>query len=215
MEAAVAVPPRLPTHAGQAPAAATPPFPTLTPEQLQQRAEARQLGKKVRRAIRTATFSSWTIAIFAGLTTLSSLFDPAGLVLGLGMCAVAWYEFRGAAQLRRLDPEAPRLLARNQIYLGILLFAYAAWGLYHALSGPAFGMDPALAADPALSAAMKPFEGLARMISISVYVTLALVAIFAQGGTAWYYASRAKYIRHYVQNTPAWILQMQRAGVGV
>jgi len=213
MEVAVAIPPQLPRTSG--PTAGGSPVPAFTPEQLQQLASARQLGRKVRRAIRTATFSSWTIAIFGGLTTITSLFDPAGLLLGLGMCWIAWREFRGAAGLRRLDPEAPRLLAWNQIYLGLLLFAYAAWGLYHALSGPAFGMDPAIAASPDLAAAMKPFEGLARMISLAVYVTLGLVAIFAQGGTAWYYASRAKYVQEYVRQTPAWILQLQRAGMGL
>jgi mannose/fructose/N-acetylgalactosamine-specific phosphotransferase system component IIC len=45
-----------------------------------------------------------------------------------------------------------------------------------------------------------------------LYSSLIAVAIFAQGGTALYYFSRQKYLQRYVQETPAWILEMQRAG---
>lgn len=187
--------------------------PAFTPEQMKQLAEARRVGAKVRRAMRVATLSGWTISIFAGLTILFSLFDPAGLVLGLGMGVVGWMELQGAARLRRLDPTAAGALAYNQLILGVLLLGYAAWGLYHALGAPMMAMDPALAASPEVAAMMRPYEGLARLISLVVYVTLAVVAVFGQGGAAWYYASRGKYIREYVQHTPAWIIQLQRAGM--
>lgn len=189
--------------------------PAFTPEQMRQLAEARRLGSKVRRAMRVATLSGWTISIFAGLTVLFSLFDPAGLILGLGMGAVGWMEFQGAARLRRLDDTAAGALARNQIILGVLLLAYAAWGLYHALGAPLMAMDPALAGAPEVAAMMRPYENLARVISLVVYVTLALVAVFGQGGAAWYYASRGKYIRQYAEGTPAWIVQLQRAGMSI
>jgi len=38
------------------------------------------------------------------------------------------------------------------------------------------------------------------------------VAIIAQGGTTLYYFTRAKYIRAYRDQTPPWIVEMQRAG---
>ena len=36
-----------------------------------------------------------------------------------------------------------------------------------------------------------------------------------QGGTALFYLSRLRHLREYVQNTPQWLIQMQRAGVQV
>jgi hypothetical protein len=35
------------------------------------------------------------------------------------------------------------------------------------------------------------------------------------GALAWYYFSRAKHVRAYVERTPGWIVEMQRAGVSV
>ena len=55
-------------------------------------------------------------------------------------------------------------------------------------------------------------KDLARMIAFGVYGTLIAVAIFAQGGTALYYFTREKHLRQYIQTTPPWIIEMQRAG---
>jgi hypothetical protein len=51
------------------------------------------------------------------------------------------------------------------------------------------------------------------MISYLIYGTLALVAIFGQGGTALFYVSRRKYIEEYARQTPAWIVQAQSVGL--
>lgn len=53
------------------------------------------------------------------------------------------------------------------------------------------------------------------MIGWLIYGTLAAVAIFVQGGTALFYHSRRKYIEAYVNETPAWIVQAQRAGLSM
>ena len=39
------------------------------------------------------------------------------------------------------------------------------------------------------------------------------VGVFGQGGLALYYATRAKLVRAYIEETPSWIVDMQRAGV--
>ena len=39
--------------------------------------------------------------------------------------------------------------------------------------------------------------------------------LIVQGGTAWYYISREKILRRYLDETPPWITQMQRAGVTI
>jgi hypothetical protein len=48
-----------------------------------------------------------------------------------------------------------------------------------------------------------------------VYVAVVAVAVLGPGMLAWYYFSRARHVRHYVERTPRWIVEMQRAGVTV
>jgi hypothetical protein len=81
--------------------------------------------------------------------------------------------------------------------------------LYQSVYGPDL-LASAAAEVPEAADMLAPYSGLARMISIAVYVGLACVAIFAQGGTALYYFSREKHIRAYREQTPAWIVEMQQ-----
>ena len=53
------------------------------------------------------------------------------------------------------------------------------------------------------------------MIYNLVYFALIAIAIGAQGGTALFYLSRQKHLQGYLQHTPTWIVEMQRAGISV
>ena len=57
-----------------------------------------------------------------------------------------------------------------------------------------------------------PVEGLTRLITLAIYGGMIAVAVFAQGGLALYYFTRGKYVRAYVQQTPEWVLAVQKAG---
>ena len=47
-----------------------------------------------------------------------------------------------------------------------------------------------------------------------VFVPLEYIrGTFLQGGMAWFYASRRKHLDEYVRQTPAWVLDAQRAGL--
>jgi hypothetical protein len=131
------------------------------------------------------------------------------------MGIIAYVEFTGAAKLKQLNAEAPRKLAFNQLALAALLIGYATWSLYTGLSGPSALMSSEAAQDPMVAEMLAPYEGIERQITALVYIVLILVAIFAQGGTALFYFSRTKYVKAYVQETPAWIVAMQRAGFGL
>jgi len=192
-----------------------PPIPAaLASEQLQQLSQAQRAGKKIRRAASVATSDAWGIAIFAALTFIGGLFSPSGLILGLGMGIVATVEFNGAYRLRRLDQQAARMLGWNQLALAGLLILYASWCIYGTLTSdnPWELLD---SAGPEVREMLRPMAGLMRQLTVLVYGCLIAVAIGAQGGLAWYYFSRAKHIRAYLSQTPAWILQMQRSGVSV
>ena len=55
----------------------------------------------------------------------------------------------------------------------------------------------------------------ARLIMIAVYGCLMAVAVFGQGSMVLYYLTRRKHLKDYVAQTPPWIIQMQREGVGM
>lgn len=162
-----------------------------------------------------AAFDGWTIAIFAALTFVCGLSSVSGIVMAAGMAIIACIELTGASRLRRLDPQAARMLGFNQLAFALLLVAYAIWSLYHELKSGG-GMRAELAAvDPSAVEILKPFENLARQITLMVYGALIAVAVLAQGGTALFYFTRIKHIRAHLKQTPAWIVQMQRTGVSL
>jgi hypothetical protein len=188
--------------------------PQLSPENLHQLHLARTAMRKVRRAAAVATIDGWTIGTFGVLTALVGLFDVTGVVMGLGMVAIACVELRGAARLRRLEAPAAAALGWNQIALGTLLLAYAVWRLTVVMRGG--GEYAAIAAsDPQIGRMLEPFEGLTRLVLQTVYGTLIAVAVFGQGSMALYYFTRRAHVRSYLSQTPPWIIEMQRAGVSL
>ena len=190
-----------------------PPAPgPLSPQQLQELANARAAHKYVRRAITVALFDGWTVAAFAIINGLCALFgDFQSMIVGAVLGVIAFVEIRGAGQLRRLDQSAPRRLAFNQILLGLLLCAYAAWRIYEYLHGPSLYPELA-AADPKVG---KRFDDMFRSIGVAIYGCLIIFAILAQGSAAIFYFSREKHLKAYRERTPGWILQMQQTGVMV
>lgn len=167
---------------------------------------------KIRRAVAYATFDAWTIAIFAALTILFGIFSPIGLAIGVAMAIVAFFEFRGAAQLRKLDTAAPRRLALNQCFLGLVLLTYAAYALWQVFTESNPLLDQL---GPQLQSAglQLDLKQLTRTVGLLIYGSLALIAILGQGGTALYYLTRRNHLEAYLRNTPTWITEAQRAGL--
>jgi hypothetical protein len=103
---------------------------SLSPEQLAELASARARSKPIRRAISTAKFDGWGIAVFAALTFIGGIFHWLGFILGAAMATVAYIELAGAQRLRTLDLTACKTLALNQIFLGSVLLLYAIYSLW-------------------------------------------------------------------------------------
>ncbi|HEX3355749.1 MAG TPA: hypothetical protein VHS31_02115 [Tepidisphaeraceae bacterium] len=194
---------------------ASPAVTPASPQHLEQIAAARKRGKKIKRCASTALFSAWTIAIFGALTLITSIGSFYGMMLGAGMCVLSHYEFRGAKEVRRLDPTAPRRLARNQMIMCVLLLAYSVGSMHAALSGPS-EIDQALGSDPQVRQMLgSSISDLEKEGAILLYCLVGVAAIVGCGGTAWYYATRKRYIEAYVRETPAWIVQLEQAGMTV
>jgi hypothetical protein len=193
------------------PAAAQPAVPPLSAEHLFQLEAARKAARRIRRAVAVASGDGWSVAAFAALTFVFGLGSVTSAVMGVGMGVIAFVELRAAGRLRRFDAGAARVLGFNQVALACLLVAYAVWRIYSVLTGP--GEYAAYAAsDPQLGQMLKPVEDLTRLISLAVYAAVVAVAVFFQGGMALYYFTRAKHVRDYLAQTPAWVIAVQQAG---
>jgi hypothetical protein len=198
-------------HSPAVPVAAPP---QLSPEHHRQLAVARKAVRKLRRTISVANFDGWTVAVFAALTLLTSITDPSGLFMGLGMAAVAYVELQSVGRLRQLDTRATRTLALNQIALASILTIYALWRLHAGMTG----VSPYAAyksADPQLARMLQPVESITHLVTTVLYCTMIAVAFFAQGGLALFYFTRGKHIDAYLAQTPRWIIEMQKSGVAL
>jgi hypothetical protein len=185
----------------------------LSPQHLAELAKANKRAKTLRRAIGAARFNGWMLGACALVCVLMDLTGPLSWLLGAGLGVAAYIEFHGAARLRRLEPAATRWLGFNQIGLGGLLIAYAVWQILAAAGHP----PKSALDDPALAGlqGMEDMKQLERILPILLYGALIAIALIYQGGNAWYYFTRARHLRAYVQETPAWIVELQRSGVNL
>lgn len=182
---------------------------------MQELAEASQRAKRIHRAVSVATVNGWTIGAFAALSLLMAAVSAAidttridAWALSVGMAIVAFFEFQGVLRLRRLDPAAGRRLGFNQLGFALLLIAYAAYNLQGTPNSKE--LDEITKLDPQMG---KMIGSLYSSIRLALYGSLIAVAVLVQGGNAWFYFSRTKYIRAYLENTPPWIVQLQQSGV--
>ena len=179
--------------------------PNFSPEQRQALADAKERYRGCMKAARTATFNIWTIGSFAAITILFGFFSLSAMVLGIGMALVTWNEYRGRAMVRRFDPAGPLLLGRNQLGLMGLIIAYALWSMYQASTHP----DPGLAQMDAIMGG--DVSGLVADLTVLVYLAVIGITAIFQGLLSRYYFKRIEMIKAYVRDTPAWVLDLQRA----
>ncbi len=183
----------------------------LTPEHLRELADARRRFRRVSRAAAIASFSGWSMAVFAGLTLLVAfLSDWTAWMCGAGLALIAWNEIRGGVMLKRLEPRGARVLGWNQIALGVLLVAYGVWSLAISLKQPALASIGSTG-DPNIDAMA---ESLNRTLSYGLYGSLVVIGILVPGLTSLYYFTRGPMVRKATESTAPWILELWRSGGG-
>ncbi len=176
----------------------------LSPEQQRQLAEASQRARKVMGAARVAAFNGWTIGSIAAVSVLFGLFSRTALVMGLAMGFVAWNEFRGRALLRAFDPAGARLLGKNQVGLLVVIVVYCLWSIYITTTGE----NPEMAE---IEAMIGDISDLVKELTVMVYGAVIGLSVLFQGLNARYYFSRQRLIREYLQQTPDWVVKLQRS----
>ena len=161
-----------------------------------------RVNKQILGAAKVATVNAWTLAVFGGLSVMAGVFSLTALVVGAGMLAFAWNEFRGRSLLRKLDLEGPRVLAWNQIALAGGVLVYCAWSSYQAWAG-----DELAQFEDALGVSA---EEVARL-AILVYAVVFLVTAVVLGFTARYHFMREQRLEQYLGETPGWVVDIQRS----
>jgi hypothetical protein len=186
--------------------------PGLTPENYRELAEARTALKKIRRAVGKARFDGWFLAASAVVSFMLGYDNVTGWVVTIAFVIMMVVEFRAATQLLRLEPKSIPTLAINQIVMGVFLGAYFLKQIQVESSGSGMLNDPMLV--QALQGRTELIPQVQQIV-ISGYWAILAVTVAYCGLFAIYFFSRASVLRRYLQETPDWIVQMQRAGVSI
>jgi hypothetical protein len=187
---------------------AAPQPPQLSPENLRELQAARKSLGKIRRAVSTARFEGYTVAICGALTALMNADSIVYMLVGTVLAGIGIVEIVGADRLRRLDVGAARILTINQLSLAALILLYALWKLLVEVAHPG-------SAIPDLAGQLDSSDlGIAHELTILLYGSL-IAAAAVEAGMAWYYHSRGEHLREYLARTPPWIVAMQKAGISV
>jgi hypothetical protein len=194
--------------------ASPPPMPSqqLSPQQIQEMEQARARYKQIRRAITSATFFGWSVAIFGGLSLLCTFadFGFAGIFVSIGLCVIGYVELTHVAKLKKLQPESARVLGKNQFALAAVLTIYALWQL-------AFPTPLSAEAKAQLDQvkSVMDIEQMERLVRVAVYVVLIAVAIGVEGSMAFFYFRREAMVKDFLANTPPWIVAMLQNGMSL
>ena len=154
----------------------------------------------LRRTANVAAFSGITGLVLGvgavGCLALSP--DVAGVIASLVLLAVGTVELVGRQRLLRGEPNAIRMLAFNQlaflgaivIYCGIQITSFSTNALTKELNAAAGGADLSVLGsfgDPKFI----------HQLNSLFYGVVIAISVASQGGLAWYYARRQKYLDAY------------------
>jgi hypothetical protein len=175
--------------------------------------------RSLRRALWLAYMNGGTLLLCAFACAPFALFDAALLWPALVLGASGAAELRGARMLRDRDLRAPRWLATNQLVLLVLIAVYCVYGAARALQGSVADelSNAAPSAAEQLRDAMPAFDLSSdaidrgyRALAVAFYAAVFAGCALYQGLCARYYRSRAAVLRAFVDETPAWVMEVQR-----
>ena len=216
------MPPDLPSPASPcAQGKATNPDGPLTPEHQQILTQANHRAKKLRSAGGVAMFNGVSFAVFSTLSLMfaagAAIFgklDLVAVIMGIGLGVISWNEFRGRKLLQQFSQRAPAVLGWNQLALLGLIVAYAAWKMVAGLLEPN-PYEEMMQTEPMAAQMLGDIGGLYKMLTVTGYSALIAGALIFQGLNSVYYFTRARILRSYLAETPAWVVELQRSQASV
>ena len=184
----------------------------LTQEHHHELALANGRAKRIRKAACVAAFNGWVTGIIAAVSAPFAPFSIAGFLVTVGLTFIAYNEFQGRKRLLQFDPSSSTLLGWNQVALLTLIIVYCLWMLFTGLTG-AGPFAAEIKANPEIAAALgslDEFDYIYKILVVAVYGTVIVLSVIFQGLNALYYFTRRKHVEAYVQETPDWVLDVQR-----
>ena len=154
--------------------------------------------RKIQRAASLSKINGWSIAGFAALCTVVVLLmgDWLGVAIGLSVTTAGVMELRGHRLLVAREASAFSWLVGSQLVLMFVLWSYAAYQLFSFDSADPWARFSQAFKDLMLS--INPdahlVEALLRITFQATYLALILTVFIYQGGLAFYYFSRKKYL---------------------
>jgi hypothetical protein len=181
-------------------------------------ARAGERMRSLRRALWLAYTNGCTLLLCAVACLPFALFDASLLLPALVLGASGAAELRGARLLRDRDLRAPRWLAANQLVLLAMIAAYCAFSAVTALhadvadelssaSGAAEQLRDAM---PGIDLSADALDRGYRALVVAFYAAVFAGCALYQGLCARYYRTRAAVLRALVDETPAWVFEVQR-----
>ncbi len=185
----------------------------LSQDQQQQFTEAHARVRPLRKVARMANFNGWVTAVIAAAAVPFAVGGAAEMLVVLGLVVVAVNEFRGRRLVLGLDPRAGNLLGWNQVGFLTLIVVYSLWMIYSGITGPS-ELDRQMREHPELVQFFGSHEELVRLERLTIFavygLTIALSTVF-QGLCARYYFRSARRLAAHLEQTPGWILDLQRS----
>jgi len=211
--------PRSPSPmAGRSPPAAPPsPASPLDESQFALVQEAAQNYKPIKKATRTALGSAITTLVIGVSAVPLALIWPSfsGALITAGLCVIGVVEFMGYRKLRQADPAAARWLGTNQLaFLGLIAFYCLLQMLtFSSADAKAAALSPEfraqLNAAPDMTREIDNIiEQWAPLVTYGFYSLVLVLSVLFQGGLAWYYFTRRKFLEAFQRQTPPWVRRL-------
>jgi hypothetical protein len=178
--------------------------------------EAAAAFKSIKRATRIAQSSSFITLFFALAAAPVTMLWPsiAGVLITLGLFVIGSVEFIGHRRMQRADPTAARFLATNQLaFLGlIIVYCLIQMLTFSTEAAKAEALSPEVRAQlnemPEMAGSIDSIiEKWAPLVTYGFYGLVIVLSILFQGGMAWYYFSRRKFLEAF-QRQPAWVRRL-------
>jgi len=160
----------------------------------------------LKRVRRIAAVNGWSVAVFAGLSTLFSLLTGAagGAAVGLMVTLGGVMELRGRRMLGRKLPDGMSWLVRGQLVVLGTVWVYAVSRLVSfdpelAMGNMTADMERLLAESGIMMSDILP---LVKIAFYTIYITVLIVTLIYQGGLALYYRSRTAEVTEALRTPP-------------
>ena len=205
-----------PAAGGSSPAA-PPPASPLDESQFALVQEAARSYKPIKKATRTALGSAITTLVIGVSAVPLALIWPSfsGALITVGLCVIGVVEFMGYRKLRQADPSAARWLGTNQLaFLGLIAFycllqmlTFSFEDVKAAALSPEFRAQLNAAPDMARGID-RDIEQWAPLVTYGFYSLVLVLSVLFQGGLAYYYFTRRKFLEAFQRQTPPWVRRL-------